>query len=158
MGARAGAGRIMTSLQLMAPQDYPPLNLACQYAGFLARGEQSAVSAPWVSRLTRSGPCCGTRKYTLCDRAMPNMRLIGRRHNDEEQDGVVRNSFLSPTILAEHETTLSLSGPSDFPSQSCKKIRKTCQMSRPRPPPAHGGRQGRKFEDTTTLALVVCSV
>jgi hypothetical protein len=37
------------------------------------------------------------------DREMPRLWLRGRRHNDEERDGVVRNSFLSPTIFAEHE-------------------------------------------------------
>jgi len=77
----------------------------------------------------------GTGDPIGCDRAMPNVRLIGRRHNDGERQGVVRNSFPSPTILAEHETAMNLLKTSGFSSQNFGNFRQSCRMSQPRPPP-----------------------
>ena len=77
----------------------------------------------------------GSQAPIGCDRAMPNVRLIGRRHNDGEQQGVVRNSFPSPTILAEHETAMNFTNDPYFSSLNFRNFRKTCRMSQPRPPP-----------------------
>jgi len=93
-----------------------------------------------------------------CDRAMPSVRLIGRRHNDGEQQGVVRNSLPSPTILAEDETVMNLSNARRFSPPNFRNFRKTRRMSQPEPPPVPGRRQGHKFEDTTTLTPVLSSV